>query len=69
MYDLRTDVIEETAVVEERAEGMWEPQFRPEINLLPISERKQSFKETELGFDVEKAKQEAKRCLRCDLEK
>jgi len=28
-----------------------------------------SFKETELGFSEEKARQEAKRCLRCDLER
>ncbi|MFC1926089.1 hypothetical protein ACFLW2_05280 [Chloroflexota bacterium] len=46
----------------------WEPQYRPEITRLPAEERKSSFNETELGFSEEKARQEAKRCLRCDLE-
>jgi len=50
-------------------EETWEPQFRPEMSRLPIEERKRSFKETELGLSEEKAMQEAKRCLRCDLER
>jgi len=66
MYDLKPSVVEE--VVSAEAEETWEPQFRPEIPFLPAKERKGSFKETELGFSEEKAKQEAKRCLRCDLE-
>jgi NADPH-dependent glutamate synthase beta subunit-like oxidoreductase len=69
MYDLKLEAAEETVVIEEPVEDAWEPQYRPEINLLPLSERKQSFKETELGFNADKSKQEAKRCLRCDLEK
>jgi NADH-quinone oxidoreductase subunit F len=67
IYDLKPSVIEEVISGEE--EETWEPQFRPEIPQLPVEERKHSFKETELGFSEEKAKQEAKRCLRCDLER
>ncbi|MDY7019470.1 MAG: FAD-dependent oxidoreductase [Chloroflexota bacterium] len=66
LYDLRPSVMEETISKEE--EETWEPQFRPEISYLPLHERKISFKEIELGFSEEKARQEAKRCLRCDLE-
>ena len=47
----------------------WEPQFRPDTPHLALQERKGSFKEIELSFSEEKAKLEAKRCLRCDLEK
>ena len=67
MYDLKPGVIEE----EIRGEGeeSWESQFRPEIPQLPLEESKGSFKEIELGFTEDKARQEAKRCLRCDLEK
>ena len=68
IYDLKPGVIEEEVIKEEEKET-WEPQFRPEIPLLPAEERKGSFKETELGFSEEKARQEARRCLRCDLER
>jgi NADH-quinone oxidoreductase subunit F len=67
MYDLKPSVIEEEISKEE--EESWEPQFRPEIPQLPLKERKGSFQEIELSFSEEKAIQEAKRCLRCDLEK
>lgn len=67
MYDLKPSVIEEKISGEE--EESWEPQFRPETPHLPLQERKGSFKEIELSFSEEKARQEAKRCLRCDLEK
>jgi len=67
IYDLKPSVIEE--VISKEEEETWEPQFRPEISRLPIEERKRSFNETELGFSEEKAMQEAKRCLRCDLER
>ncbi len=69
MYDLKSSVIEEEVSVKEEGEETWEPQFRPETPHLPLRERKGSFKEIELSFSEEKAKQEAKRCLRCDLEK
>ena len=67
MYDLKPSVIEEE--VEREEEESWEPQFRPAITLLPAEERRRSFKETELAFSEEDARREAKRCLRCDLEK
>ncbi len=67
IYDLKPSAIEE--VISKEEEETWEPQFRPEMPRLPIEERKRSFKETELGFSEEKAGQEAKRCLRCDLER
>jgi NADPH-dependent glutamate synthase beta subunit-like oxidoreductase len=68
IYDLKTDVSEEVVSKEVEEEETWEPQFRPEMPHLPIEEREGSFKETELGYSEKKAIQEAKRCLRCDLE-
>jgi len=74
IYDLKSSVpppviarsASDEAISEEES---WEPQFRPETPRLPVQERKGSFKEIELAFSEEKARQEAKRCLRCDLEK
>ena len=66
MYDLRTEMMEE---VVNREEETWETQPRLEVPRLPIQERKQGFVEIELGFSEEKARQEARRCLRCDLER
>ncbi|MFC1925005.1 FAD-dependent oxidoreductase, partial [Chloroflexota bacterium] len=69
IYDLRfKQGIAEERTSKEGGEESWEPQYRPEISRLPAEERKGSFEETELGFSEEKAKLEAKRCLRCDLE-
>ena len=67
MYDLKPDIIEEEIAEEE--DETWEPQFRAEIPSLPAEARKGSFTETELVLSEEEAKREAKRCLRCDLEK
>ena len=67
MYDLKPTVIEE--VISREEEETWESQFRPALSFLPAEERRGSFKETELGLSEEKAKQEAERCLRCDLER
>ena len=67
MYDLKPGIIEEEIAEEE--EETWEPQFRAEIPSLPAEARKGSFTETELVLSDEEAKREAKRCLRCDLEK
>jgi NADPH-dependent glutamate synthase beta subunit-like oxidoreductase len=39
----------------------------PAVPLLPVRER-QSFSEVELGLDEQAAREECKRCLRCDLE-
>jgi len=38
------------------------------VPTLPVRKRKTSFDEIELCFSEEKARQEARRCLRCDLE-
>ena len=66
IYDLKTNVVEEVISIEEGE--TWEPQFRPDIARLPAEERRSNFQEVELGFSDEKARLEAKRCLRCDLE-
>jgi NADH-quinone oxidoreductase subunit F len=66
IYDLKPSAVEE--VISREEEETWEPQFRPQIPRLPAEERKRSFKETELGLSEEKARREAMRCLRCDLE-
>jgi len=66
MYDLKPAVVEEAIRPEE--EEAWEPQYRPQISTLPLEERRRSFKETELALPEDKARQEARRCLRCDLE-
>lgn len=41
---------------------------RAKMPKLPLSARKKNFKEVELGLTEEKAVNEAKRCLRCELE-
>jgi NADH-quinone oxidoreductase subunit F len=74
LYDLKPSImtpVAATGVSEEAVpeEETWEPQFRPETPRIPLPERKGSFKEIELPLSEEKARQEAKRCLRCDLEK
>ena len=66
IYDLKAGGVGEVTAGEE--EEVWEAKPRLEIPSLPAQERKHSFKETELGFSEEQARQEAKRCLRCDLE-
>ena len=65
MYDLKTAVIKEATGEEEET---WEEQPRTEMPRLAVPERKHSFVEIEQGFSEEQARQEAKRCLRCDLE-
>jgi len=66
MYDLRAGVIGE--LPDEETEETWEEQPRLKVPVLPAQERKTSFAEVELSFPEERARQEAKRCLRCDLE-
>jgi NADH-quinone oxidoreductase subunit F len=68
MYDIKQPGIKEAEKLATEEEGTWEAAFRPEMPMLPIEDRKRSFRETELGFSEEKARYEAKRCLRCDLE-
>lgn len=43
--------------------------YKPRIAMpcLPVEKRRGSFAEVELGFDEERAREEADRCLRCDL--
>ncbi len=41
---------------------------RENMPTLPLSERHDGFREVELGFTDDQAKEEAKRCLQCDLE-
>lgn len=40
---------------------------RPEMPLLPIERRERTFEQVELGLSEKMARDEAKRCLRCDL--
>jgi NADH-quinone oxidoreductase subunit F len=42
---------------------------KPEMPALPVDERIKHFKEVELGYTEADAMTEAKRCLRCDLER
>jgi NADH-quinone oxidoreductase subunit F len=67
IYDLRPKVAAETGTQE--TEETWEVQPRQPVPTLPVPERKRSFAEIELCFSEDRAAQEAKRCLRCDLEK
>ena len=43
-------------------------QYRPPMRMLPLDERLKGYAQVVLGFDEEKAIEETKRCLRCDLE-
>jgi NADPH-dependent glutamate synthase beta subunit-like oxidoreductase len=67
LYDLKAGVIGELPAQE--TEETWETQPRVVEPVLPAQDRKKTFVEVELAFSEEKARQEAKRCLRCDLEK
>jgi NADH-quinone oxidoreductase subunit F len=42
---------------------------RPQMPALPVEDRRENFREVELGLTEEMAVLEARRCLRCDLEK
>jgi len=42
---------------------------KPEMPLIPVAQRIDNFKEVEIGYTEADAVAEAKRCLRCDLEK
>jgi NADPH-dependent glutamate synthase beta subunit-like oxidoreductase len=50
----------------EEAEG---EKYRPQVDMLPIDERVKGYAQVVLGWDIERAKMETARCLRCDLEK
>ena len=49
-------------------EETWEAKPRVEMPKLSPEKRKTSFQEIELGLSEERAREEARRCLRCDLE-
>ena len=69
MYDTRADEVEQPPPpVEKEGDGEWEEKPRLEVPVLATEQRKQSFEEIEIGFTEEHAVEEAKRCLRCDLE-
>ena len=53
MYDLRADALEESVLEEVAAAGGeedWQPQFRPEIPVLPLAERKILLRKQNWGF-------------------
>jgi NADH-quinone oxidoreductase subunit F len=56
--------VEEVEVTEEEKETL----KRPDMPLLSLTERKTTFERAELGLTEEMATEEAKRCLRCDLQ-
>jgi len=45
-----------------------EEQWRPKMPAVPVKKRLGNFGQVELGYDDKAAIEEAKRCLRCDLE-
>ena len=57
--------VEATELSEEESHNL----KRPEMPSIPVDQRASCFKEVELGFSEAEAVAEAKRCLRCDLEK
>jgi len=67
IYDLKAGVVGE--LPSQEIEEAWEVQPRLVVPTLPVQQRKVSFDEVELAFSEERARQEAKRCLRCDLER
>ena len=66
IYDRKSPLAEETKPPE--LDETWESMPRSAVKTLPVPERRSSFTEIELGFSEDIARQEAKRCLRCDLE-
>ncbi|MCL0082025.1 FAD-dependent oxidoreductase, partial [Dehalococcoidia bacterium] len=66
MYDLKGEITQKPAT--EETEEEWEAQPRVPMPILPPEERRRSFDEIERGFSEERGREEAKRCLRCDLE-
>jgi NADH-quinone oxidoreductase subunit F len=55
--------------IDEQLKEVEEEKLRVKMPTVPPEERTGDFREIELGFTEEKAREEAKRCLRCDLEK
>lgn len=67
IYDLKVGVVGE--LPSQETEESWEVQSRVATPMLSVQKRKSNFAEVELALSEKRAKQEAKRCLRCDLEK
>ncbi|MBT9165737.1 MAG: NADPH-Fe(3+) oxidoreductase subunit beta [Chloroflexi bacterium] len=65
MYDLKEEIAEKPAP--EETEEEWKAQRQVAMPILPPEERRRSFDEIERGFSEEQGREEAKRCLRCDL--
>jgi len=57
--------VEALELTEEEIKGL----KKPEMRSVPVAQRIGSFKEVELGYTEAQAISEAKRCLRCDLER
>jgi len=69
LYDLKGSAARELIAPDlEEEEETWEAKQRLPINKLSPEARKTSFMEIELGLSEERAREEARRCLRCDLE-
>jgi len=66
IYERKTGVAAAVGTLE--LEETWETKPRTGVKTLPLTERRSSFTEIELGFSEDIAIREAKRCLRCDLE-
>jgi NADH-quinone oxidoreductase subunit F len=67
MYDMKEEVILEGKEAE--TEETWQNQPRQKVPMMSVEERANNFNEIEIGFNKDQAIYEAKRCLRCDLEK
>lgn len=65
MIDARAELMPETKPLE--LEEAPEERPRAKMPVLSAEERRCTFKEIECGFSEDRAKEEAKRCLRCDL--
>jgi len=67
IVDEKTAMEEDTGLAQE--EEMAEERPRIQIELERPEERVRDFREVEQGFTEEQAREEAMRCLRCDLER
>ncbi len=68
LYDLKNGSRDLVGLDLEAEEEEWELRQRVEMPKLSPEERKTSFSEIELGLTEDRAREEARRCLRCDLE-
>jgi len=65
--DERADVDHEVEMADK--EEVMELKPRRPVPTLPPKERIKGFEEIEIGYSEEQAREEAQRCLRCDLER